>query len=191
MQRNKVRAGKAQEQQALALGLCNLDTSSLEGVLQSKFDLTIVRRSVSDACPSGHVFRDGGAAAGQSEVGMIEDVEEFRAEFHLLRLSNLEVLLQDKIEIYEIRAAKISDARAPEAVGRLLAGRKCRHCECRLVVPAVQCLVSGIGAAEVGGLRSGIEGEVIGIRNLIGAVAEASGVAEIGRQNPGNGFATL
>src|SRR5206468_12383953 len=35
------RASRSQEQQALALGLGNLDTSSLEGVLQSKFDLTV------------------------------------------------------------------------------------------------------------------------------------------------------
>ena len=122
---------------------------------------------------------------------MIEDVEEFCAEFHLLRLPNLEVLLQDKIEIYQIGAAKISDPRVSEAVGRLLSGRERRHCECRLVIPTVQRLVSGIGAAEVGGLRCGIDGEVIGIRNLVGAVAETSGVAEIGRQNSGNGFATL
>jgi len=165
--------------------------SSLEGVLQSELNLTIVRRRVGDACPSGHVDRDRGAAAGQTEVGMVEDVEEFRPEFHLLRLPNLEILLQDKIEIYQIRSAKISNPRVSKAVSRLLSGRERRHCECRLVVPAVQCLVPGIGAAEVGGLRCGIDGEVIGIRNLVGAIAEASRVAEVGRQNSGNGFATL
>jgi hypothetical protein len=60
---------------------------------------------------------------------MIEDIEKFRAKFHLLRLSNPKVLLKDKIEIYQVRAAKISNPEVPEAMGRLLSGRESRHCE--------------------------------------------------------------
>ena len=114
---------------------------------------------------------------------MIEEVEELGAELHLLRLSNLEVLLQHKIKIYQVRSAKIADARVAEAVGGLLSGRQRRHRKRRLVVPAIQSLVSGIGATEVRPLRRGVEGEVVRIRNLVGPVAEAAGVAEVGRQN--------
>src|SRR5713226_10512508 len=66
---------------------------TLKCVLQRKLDLTIIGRGVGDACTPRHIYRDCRAAPGQPEVGMIEQVEEFCTELHLLRLSNLEVLL--------------------------------------------------------------------------------------------------
>ena len=71
----------------------------LKGVLQRKLDLPIICGGVSDACTPRHIYRDRRSAPGQTEVGMIEQVEDFRPKLYLLRFSNLEVLLQHKIEI--------------------------------------------------------------------------------------------
>jgi hypothetical protein len=42
--------------------------------------------------------------AWQSKVGMVEDIEELRAEFDLSEFPQLEVLLQHKIEVHQIGA---------------------------------------------------------------------------------------
>ena len=85
---------------------------------------------------------------------MVQQVEEFRAELYLLGLSNFEILLQHKIEIDQIRATQVPDARVPVAVCRLLPGSERRRNERSLVIPAVQSLVAGIGATEVRPLRA-------------------------------------
>ena len=51
--------------------------------------------------------------------------------------------------------------------------------------------MAGIGTPEVGSLRGTVKRKVVWIANLVRPVTEASGVAEIGGQDPGYRFAAL
>src|SRR6266550_2964726 len=79
----------------------------LERVLQCKFDLTVVCSGVGYAVSARHI----GIGCRQTEIGMIEKVEKFGSELHLLRLSNFEVLLQHHVEVDQVWSPQISDPR--------------------------------------------------------------------------------
>src|SRR5579864_8356374 len=111
---------------------------------------------------------------------MIQEIEELRAELDLLRLDNLEVLLQDQVEVNQVGTTETSNLRVAKTVRGLLPGSQWRRHERGLVHPAIQSLMSRIGTAIVLGLRRGIEREVFGIGNLIRAIAEAACVAQVG-----------
>src|SRR5579864_6187706 len=64
---------------------------------------------------------------------------------------------------------------------RLLAQRERRHYKGSLIEPAIECLVTGMRTAKVRPLGGCVEGEVIWARNLVGPVAEATGVAQVAR----------
>ena len=111
---------------------------------------------------------------------MVEEIEELRAELDLLRFTNPEVLLQDQVEVNEMRTAEIPNFGIAKAVHRLLPRRQ-RGCnKRRLVVPAIERLMSGVRARKVGTLRRGVEGEVVRVGNLIRTITEASGIAQVG-----------
>src|SRR5208337_2517665 len=103
----------------------------LERVLQCELDLPIVSRRV----------REGGASR-QTEIRMVEEIEKLRPELDLMRLANLEMLLQNKVEVNQIGATQISDLAVPEAVRGLLSRGQRGRDESRLVDPAIQSLMS-------------------------------------------------
>ena len=111
---------------------------------------------------------------------MVKKVEELRAKLNLLRLANLEVLLQDQVEVNQVGTTETSNLRVAKTVCGLLAESQWRRYERCLVDPAIQSLMSRIGTAVVLGLRRGIEREVFGIGNLIRAIAETACVAQVG-----------
>ena len=55
---------------------------------------------------------------------MIKQIEDLGAKLDLPRLSNLEVLLQDEIEINQFGSTDISNAGVSKTVRRGLAGRE-------------------------------------------------------------------
>src|ERR1700688_732644 len=98
---------------------------------------------------------------------MIEEVEEFRPKLDLLRLANLEVLLQNEVEVNQVGAAEVADPGIAKAVCGLLARCQRRGDKCCLVEPAIKRLVAGSGTAKVCPLGCGIEGEVVGVGDLV------------------------
>src|SRR5947208_14689293 len=78
--------------------------NQLERVFQSKFDLTVVRSRVGDTVSTGHVR----IRPRQTKIRMIEKVEEFGPELHLLRFSELEVLLRDQVKVDQVRPSHTS-----------------------------------------------------------------------------------
>src|SRR5208337_814123 len=152
----------------------------LERVLQCELDLPIVSRRVRDGGASRHIHVNQGASSRQTEIRMVEEIEKLRPELDLLRLANLEMLLQNKVEVNQIGATQISDLAVPEAVRGLLSRGQRGRDESRLVDPAIQSLMSRVGAAIVAGLRRCIEREIVGIGNLVRAIVEAARVTQVG-----------
>ena len=117
----------------------------LELVFQGKLNLPVVCRRAGDAGSSWLIY----SAPGQAEVGMVQHIEELRAELNLVSFMQLEALLQNKIHIDEIGAAQIADPRVTEDMRDLLPRRQ-RWCdEYRLVIPTRQRLVTGMIATEI------------------------------------------
>jgi hypothetical protein len=75
---------------------------------------------------------------------MIENVEKLCAKLDLLRFVNLEVLLKNDIEVDQVWPAQIPDRRIAPRCGECLPQCERRNRKCRLVVPAIECLVAGI-----------------------------------------------
>ena len=111
---------------------------------------------------------------------MIQEIEKLRAELDLLRLVDLEVLLQHQVEVNQVGTTEASNLGIAEAVSGLLAGSQGRGDERCLVHPAIQSLMPRVGAAIVLGLRRSIEREVLRVGDLIRAIAEATRSAEVG-----------
>src|SRR5690242_15751218 len=109
---------------------------------------------------------------------MVEQVEELGAELDLVRFENSKILLQDQIEVDQVRPTEITNFRIAEAVCRLLPGRQGRSHKDRLVEPAIQRLVAGVRASE-GALCRRVEREIVRIGNLVGAIAETACIAQI------------
>ena len=152
---------------------------NLKRVLQCELDLPIVSRCVRDGGTSRNIHVNQGTASRQTEIRMVEEIEELRLELDLLRLANLERLFQDEAEVDQVGAAQISDLTVPITVCRLLP-RGHRGCdESHLVDPAIQSLMSRVGAAIVVGLRRCIEREIVGIGNLVWTVAETARVTQV------------
>src|SRR5690349_21640285 len=76
-------------------------------VLKGEFDLAVIGSRAGDAAPAGNINRRK-AATGEPKVGMIQQVKELGAELHLLPLTYLEVLLQHKIHVEQIRPAQVA-----------------------------------------------------------------------------------
>src|SRR5271167_2413414 len=114
---------------------------NLKSVLQCELDLAIVRCRVRDRGASRHIHVDQRRPSRQSEIRMIENIKELRAELDLLRLPNLETLLQNEIEIHQTGASQISDRAIAKVMRGLLQISQRRCHECRLVDPAIQSLM--------------------------------------------------
>jgi len=73
---------------------------------------------------------------------MIQEIEKLRAELDLLRLVDLEVLLQHQVEVNQVGTTEASNLGIAEAVSGLLAGSQGRGDERCLVHPAIQSLMA-------------------------------------------------
>src|SRR5690242_14680373 len=150
--------------------------TALKRVLESKLDLPIIGGGVRNAAAARNINR-GKAATRQAEIGMVQQVEEFRPKLQLLALAELEVLLQHEVHVKQIRATQVSYARVAKHVRRLLARSQGRRDKGRRVKPACQVLMAGV--ASHGCLYVLPEREIVGISHLIGAIVEAACVAEV------------
>jgi hypothetical protein len=101
-------------------GLTLSALSDLKCVFQGELDLAIVGRRVGDRGASRYVHRNQGSASRQTEIWMIEKIEELRPELDLLPFSDLEVFLQNQVEVHQVGASKISDTAIPKAMRGLL-----------------------------------------------------------------------
>src|ERR1700739_1753004 len=90
-----------------------------------------------------------------------------------------------------MRAAEVPNFGIAKTVrGLLPRGQRGRN-KRRLVVPAIERLMSGIRARKVGALRGGVEGEVVRVGNVVGTITEAARVAQVRGQDRIDGFASL
>src|SRR6516165_277255 len=122
---------------------------------------------------------------------MIEKIEHLGPKLDLLPLRNFKILLQRKIEGDQVWTAQVADAGVAKLMCRCLTRREWRSYKRSLVVPAIECLMTWAAAAKVGLLRWDIEREIIRICELIGAVTETTGVAQVTGHTRSQRFSAL
>src|SRR5205807_9434952 len=88
----------------------------LELVSQGELNLPVVSRSTGDASSSRLIH----SVAGQAEVGMVQHIEELRAELNLVSFMQLEALLQNKIHVNQLWPAQVANPRVTEHMRDLL-----------------------------------------------------------------------
>src|ERR1700751_1204870 len=109
---------------------------------------------------------------------MVEDIEKLRSELELKSLTDLKILVDREVEVDQVRTSQDGTFRIPEHVGRQLSGSESGNCECGLVEPAIQSLMTRIAATERC-LSFNTEREVLGITNSVRWCARCAGVRNV------------
>src|SRR6516162_970401 len=153
--------------------------------LETKLNLALsVRQRLGDGRTSGDVRKACPATAaarayvGKVEVGVIEDIKEVRIELQSESLTQLEVFLGGEVEVDHVWTAQPCAPRIPKQVRAALSRSQSGDRECSLVKPAIESLMTRLGAA-VRSLRGHIERKIIRVVNLIRAWRKRTCVGKV------------
>ena len=161
-------------------------TRELELQFETKlyFTLSVWSGGLSNRRTSRDIHESSTAASStrpevrETEIRMVEDIEELRSELEFKSFTDLKILVNGEIKINQVWTSQDRAFCVAEHVSGRLSGSESGNCERSLVEPAVQSLMTRIAATERR-LSCYIEREVFRITNSVRACARRASIGDV------------